>query len=55
MQKREQHQWEAIQRFNQLMNEQMRQEYLDARRALDEAFAPSPAVPDQPHSSESRK
>lgn len=40
LQERERRQWEAIQRFNQLMDEQMRQDYLNARRALDEAFEP---------------
>ena len=42
LQARERHQWEAIQRFNQVTDAQMSQEYLDARRALDEAFAPPP-------------
>ena len=42
LQTRERHQWEAIQRFNQVTDAQMSQEYLDARRALDEAFAPPP-------------
>ena len=37
-------QWEAMQQFNKAMDKQMQRDYLDARRAMDDAFSAMPGV-----------
>jgi hypothetical protein len=37
-------QWQAMQHFNAVMDQQMQKDYLDARRAMDEAFSSMPSI-----------
>lgn len=37
-------QWQAMQHFNAVMDQQMQRDYLDARRAMDDAFSAMPEV-----------